>query len=367
MAIDLNKSNVSESLPAELSSEVWAKAVKDSVVLQLAQRMTLPGNGVEVPIITGEPTATWTTETGKIETSKPTFTTKTMRGYKVSMIVPFSNEFKRDLNSLYSAIIDRAPQALGRAIDQTVFGIKTAPGEGFATLKDCAKIDASAGLDWAKLVSADAKIAEADGEANAWVLSPSAKSQLLTATDTTGRPLYVSNMTTDGAMPALLGQPTYFTKNITGGNVIGCLGDWTSAVVGIVEDIKMSVSDQASVTIDGQNVNLFEHEMFAVKFVMEIGFQTKFDDHFVLLTGSGSVSDDPEGVVDGNIEWADTWEQMKKNEIIDAIVKLWNNGRDDNSIHAHVYEGCNLTKSEIIDRVKQYYAAPIEVRSLLGE
>lgn len=365
MAIDLNKSNVSESLPAELSSEVWAKAVKDSVVLQLAQRMTLPGNGVEVPIITGEPTATWTTETGKIETSKPTFTTKTMRGYKVSMIVPFSNEFKRDLNSLYSAIIGRAPQALGRAIDQTVFGIKTAPGEGFATLKDCAKIDATAGLDWAKLVSADAKIAEADGEANAWVLSPSAKSQLLTATDTTGRPLYVSNMTTDGAMPALLGQPTYFTKNITGGNVIGCLGDWTSAIVGIVEDIKMSVSDQASVTIDGQSVNLFEHEMFAVKFVMEIGFQTKFDDHFVLLTnGDSSSPSGDEGIVDGNIEWEETWEQMKKNEIIDAFEVLFRHGYDSHDCYNQIVK--LPTKTEIIECISAYYSRPADIRGYVS-
>ena len=52
--IDENRGSNSITLPADLSKGVWAKAVEESAVMQLAERVNLPGNGLAIPVITGD-------------------------------------------------------------------------------------------------------------------------------------------------------------------------------------------------------------------------------------------------------------------------------------------------------------------------
>lgn len=274
------------ALPAEVSAEIWSKTIEESAIMQLANRRTLPGAGVEVQLITGDPTASWVAEADKIPSSAPQLEKKTIKGYKLGVIVPFSNEFRRDKAALYDEMVSRVPRALGQAFDATVFGNKTKPGELFDTLSDATAVDIETSV-WEGLVTADAAIATGDGILNGWVMSPKAKSLLLTATDTIGRPLFV-NPTQDKSVPQLLGNPTYVKKGVYAAGTpdqLGVAGDWTSAYYGVVEDIKFSISDQSTLTIDGEAVNLWENDMFAVRFVFEAGFRAKFLDHFVKLTG----------------------------------------------------------------------------------
>jgi len=48
--------------------------------------------------------------------------------------------------------------------------------------------------------------------------------------------------------------------------------------------MQTSISDQASITIDGKQVNLWEHNMFAVRIEIEVGFRIRDINRFVLLT-----------------------------------------------------------------------------------
>ena len=63
--IDLNRTSagVSALLPKEISSEIWANAVNDSLIMRTARRINLPGSGVTIPLITGDVTASWVNET----------------------------------------------------------------------------------------------------------------------------------------------------------------------------------------------------------------------------------------------------------------------------------------------------------------
>ena len=63
--IDLNRTSAgaAELLPKEISQEIWANAVNDSVIMQAARRINLPGSGVTIPIITGDAEAGWVNET----------------------------------------------------------------------------------------------------------------------------------------------------------------------------------------------------------------------------------------------------------------------------------------------------------------
>ena len=53
---DVNRTSSIE-LPSEVSSEIIAKTLEESAIMRLARQITLPGRGLTIPVITGEPTA----------------------------------------------------------------------------------------------------------------------------------------------------------------------------------------------------------------------------------------------------------------------------------------------------------------------
>ena len=56
-------------------------------------------------------------------------------------------------------------------------------------------------------------------------------------------------------------------------NKVGIAGDWTQAMYGTVEGVQIRFADQTSLTIGNQQVNLWEHNMFAVRAEIEVGFR----------------------------------------------------------------------------------------------
>ena len=94
--VDVNRGTAGIELTPEQSQEIWSAAEYSSAVMQLATPTYLPGSGVSVPIITGEPEAEWVDETDEKPVSRPTFGDKIMTPYTAAVIVPFSNQFRRD-------------------------------------------------------------------------------------------------------------------------------------------------------------------------------------------------------------------------------------------------------------------------------
>lgn len=265
---DINRSNI--TLPADVSAEIIQKTQDASAVMSFARRVTLPGRGVAIPVITGDPDAEWVAETGKKPVSNSTLSTKILQPYKLAVIETFSMEFVRDAKALYDALVARLPLALAQKFDATVFGNVTAPGSNFDTLG--AVTAQSLGSDaYAALVAADTDIASNGGIANGWVIAPQGKGKLLGTVDTTGRPLFINNVA-DGGIPQILGASTKVAKAAYKDDTVdtlGFVGDWTQAIYGTVEGVQISISDQATVG----EINLWEQNMVAVRAEIEIGFR----------------------------------------------------------------------------------------------
>lgn len=265
---DLNRQSI--ALPTEISAEILSKTQEQSAVMQLARQIVLPGRGLTIPVITGDPEANWVAETGKKPVSNATLDKKIMQAYKLAVIETFSMEFIRDLPALYNELVKRLPLALAKKFDATVFGAGNAPGENFDTFK--AITAQEIGTDAYKgLVGADADIADHGGIMNGIVLAPQAKSVLLSAVDGNKRPLFI-NSVAEGAIPMVLGAKTLTSKGayVAGSpNTVGVAGDWTKALYGTVEGVQIAVSDQATVG----EVNLWEQNMVAVRAEIEIGFR----------------------------------------------------------------------------------------------
>jgi len=289
--ISTNRTDI--TLPADVAKEILQKTQTQSAVMTLARQIALPGRGTAIQVITGDPEASWVDETDKKPVSNPSLSTKVMQPYKLAVIVPFSDEFARDIPSLYDALVSRLPLALAMKFDATVFN-GAAPGSNFDTFAAITKqsIDAGGanGSFYKALVAADADIAAHGGILNGFAMSAQAKSEMLDAEDSTHRPIFI-NSVAEGAIPRLLGAPVVYSKGIYGaGNaasgtsgssgyvpakadMLGVAGDWTQALYGTVEGVKIDMSNQATLTISDQAVNLWERNMFAVRAEIEVGFR----------------------------------------------------------------------------------------------
>lgn len=274
--IQTNRTNI--SLPTSVSDFILQKTQEDSAIMSLATKIELPGKGLTIPIITSDPVAQWVDETDAKPVSNPGLSQKVMRGYTLSVIVPFSNQFRRDDGALFDALVARLPRVLAEKFDATVFGGE-APGSDFDVLTSV-HAESLVSSVYGGLVAADTDISLHGGISNGYAISPQMRGILLGALDGENRPLFVNNVS-EGAIPMILGQPTKLTKGaFKSGSpaTVAFVGDWTKAMYGIVQGVDITITDQASLTLgDGSTLNLFQRNMFAVRAEIEVGFRADTD------------------------------------------------------------------------------------------
>ena len=307
MASGQNVNRTYIELPMEVAREILQKTQDSSAIMRLAQKVELPGDGKVIPMITGDPTPTWVTETGSKPVDFPTFNKKLMQAHKLAVIVPFSNEFRRDRRSLYDACVNRLPKVLAKEYDETCFfGPKSGTLANFTNFSavTAQQLDANGKTAYDGLVAADIDISEEGGTVDGYVFSPQGRGILLGAQDTTKRPLFIDSVS-DGTVPRILGAPTYFVKAAYKAgaaadgsdpavpDIVGFAGDWTHAMWGTVEGVKIDISDQATLTYTDTNsnqtvtINLWQQNMFAVRAEIEVGFAAETD-YFNMLTRTHS-------------------------------------------------------------------------------
>lgn len=297
--IQTNRTATGVLLPAEVSSQIWQDAQAASVVMQKASRIDLPGEGVDVQLITGDPSATWIGETDEISVGDSTFGSKSIRPRKVALIELFSNEFKRDLPALYAALAERLPKTIATAYDQKVFHT-AAEANAFDSLAGAQALELGVGTGGAsvydEIVEIDSAIYEANGTPDGYVFAPKARKTLLSAKDLDERPLLLNSLTESRSVPTLLGVDVEYAAAAykagaagTPGTAetLGYVGEWAgNAFWGAVQDIRVEVSTDATVNKGGTNYNLFQRDMFALRVVAHLGFAVRDLDKFVRIEGT---------------------------------------------------------------------------------
>lgn len=286
MAINTNRQTTGVALPQSVSDQVIQGISENSAVMQLANNLSIPGPGVTLDVVTGDPTPGWVAETDEKPVSDPGIGNKKMVPYMLAVIVPFSNQFRRDKDTLYNTIIDRIPNALARKYDATVLN-GDAPGENFDTLAAATAVDIAADV-YKGLVTAKTGVALAGGEATGWILAPQAESILLSAVDGNKRPLFISNAQTEGSTDSLLAISAYYRQAAYKAgtpNTVGFVGDFSRAYTGMVGSVNIEIADQATITSGDININLWQRNMFAVRAEVEVGFVAQTD-YFAKLTAT---------------------------------------------------------------------------------
>lgn len=267
------------ALPARVSEKIIANALEESAVLRLVDnKIRIKHAGEAIPVIAGDPTA-YVVGEGQVKTnSDSTLATVTMKPKTFAVIEAFSNQFRDDNEALYQELVARLPRVIAQKFDDEVFHGTTSAN--FHTLGAVTAISLSSGTaPWSQLVSARAAVEAADGELTAWALANQGITALLGEVDGASRPLFIGGDTAIGGIGAIAGSPVVKAKaayEAGSPNIIGYAGDWSNAVVGIARDVNIAISDEATLTVTGGTLNLFESNMFAVRCEFTLGFITGF-------------------------------------------------------------------------------------------
>lgn len=286
--IDLNRTSTNVLLPKEVSSEIWANTQEESLIMRLAQNRTMPGAGLSIQTITGDAVADWVDETDEKPVSRATLGQKTVTPYKLAVIEPFSDEFRRDLPGLYAELARRLPNALAKKLDETVFH-GTAPGSGFDVLSSSAGITIDGTNTYSDFLSAVTAVGTAGGRLSGWALSPQAEALAMGVLDGMGRPLFIPSVNDSSSVGSILGRPIVVSKTAYNNptdpavDTLGFAGDWSAAFIGTVEGVKIDVSNQATLTDGATTLNLWQRNMFAIRAEVEVAFWVKNPAYFVKL------------------------------------------------------------------------------------
>lgn len=285
-------SDFSGFLKPELAEAYFEDARKASVVQSLVRQVPLGASGVDIPVVTSKPTAAWVAEGGKKPATKGGMSLKSLSPKKIAAIAVVSAEVVRANPGNYMEIFRQdIAEAFATAFDAaTLHGTNTPFGAGShiaATTKAVTLgtatqatggmyADVNAGLS---LLAADQK------RLTGFAFDPIAEPLFNAATDTAGRPLFNDGILEDASAPVrngrVLGRPAYIGEGVGAGDVVGFGGDWSKAVWGVVGGISYKVSTEAPVTIDGQLISAFEHNLVAILAEAEFGWLLHDAESFV--------------------------------------------------------------------------------------
>lgn len=304
-------------LTPEQSAPIFDRAARISVLQRLAPQVPLAANGKAVPVVTGKMTAGWVAEGGKKPASKGTMTLKTMAPQKLAAIAVVSAEVVRANPGGYvTSIRGQVAEAFATAFDNAGLYDRgpdgTAGGGPFSTwiaqttkaVEIGTTTKANGGI-YGDLVAGLELLVNDGKRLRGFALDDRIEPKLLGAVDNNGRPLFVDTPLdeTTAAMfeanqvqPArpgrLIGRPSWMSEGIgepTPGTAsttytLGFGGDWSQAAWGVVGGITYDVSTQATVTINGQLVSLWENNLMAIRAEAEYGWLVNDPQAFVEYT-----------------------------------------------------------------------------------
>lgn len=306
-------SDFSGFIPAEISAPIFERAARMSVMMQLGRQVDLGFAGKSIPVVTGRPVAGWTAEGAKKPATQGTMTLASMVPKKLAAILVVSMETVRANPGQYvTSAREQLAEAFAIAFDYATFHNLGGDGTGtgpFATYVDQTtksqelggSAQASGGVYQDLVGAAQEIIADTDASGRRYRFTGSAldvqmEMRLRGAVDTSGRPIW-SDLPLDQDAPALnvrgslLGRPSFLGEGVADASntVLGYLGDFSQVAWGAVGGISFSVSDQATVTINGSLVSLWEQNLVAIRAEAEYGFVMPDADAFVQLRNdSGS-------------------------------------------------------------------------------
>ena len=278
--------------PAQ-AQNYFEKARYASSVMQLARQVPLGASGQEIIVPTGKATAGWVTEGQKKPTTETSIGVKGFTPHKIAAISVVSAEVVRANPGNYMTLLqDEIAQSFAEAFDAAALH---GDGPFAASVSDTTKSVSLAPSAYDGVVGALDALAKDGKKLNGFAFDRVVEATFLGEKDGVDRPLFVDTPlenTASAVTPGrIIGRSSFLGDGVAKGDVVGFAGDWSQLVWGTVGGIKFDVSTQATVTLDGSLVSLFENNLVAIRAEAEYGLLINDVESFVSITnteGAGS-------------------------------------------------------------------------------
>ena len=306
-------SDFSGFLNAEQSAPIFDMARRISAVQRLSRQVPLGANGKAVPVTTGKMSAGWVAEGTQKPASNGTMTLKTIEPKKIAAIAVVSAEVIRANPGGYvDQIRPQIAEAFAGAFDRAALRDEgpdgTAGGGPFSTYvgQTTKAVELGTGTTAYNDVVAGLSLLTADGKKlRGFALDDRVEPIFLDELDANNRPIFIDSpldettaamFAANDAQPArpgrLIGRPSWFAEGVGADTPaaasttyhLGYGGDWTQCAWGVVGGISYKVSTEATVTINGSLVSLFENNLVAILGEAEYGFLCNDPESFVAYT-----------------------------------------------------------------------------------
>jgi len=287
-------SDFSGFLNPTISQPYFDEARKRSSVMQLARQIPLGINGQEIPYSVSKATASWVSEGAQKPATESAIALKSITPHKIAAISVVSAEVVRANPGNYMNILrDDIAEAFAIAFDNAVLHGTSSP---FADAIDDTAHTVSFGTTtqdnggvYGDVVAGLSALVNDGKKLTGFAFDRVVEPVFLSGVDGNGRPLFVETPladTTAAVTPGrLIGRPAFLGDNVSdGAGVVGYGGDWSQVVWGAVGGISYKVSTEATVTVGGSLVSLFENNLVAILAEAEYGCLVNDPDAFVQFT-----------------------------------------------------------------------------------
>lgn len=270
--------------PAQ-AQNYFEKARYASSVMQLARQVPLGPSGQEIVVSTGKAQAGWVSEAGRKPSTETSIGVKSFTPHKIAAISVVSAEVVRANPGNYMQLLqDEVAQSFAEAFDAAALH---GAGPFSASVSDTTKTQAMTS-PYDGVVGALRQLAQDGKKLSGFAFDRVVEADFLGEKDGVDRPLFVDTpleSTASVITPGrVIGRPAFLGDGIAADDVVGFAGDWSQLVWGTVGGIKFDVSTQATVTLDGQLVSLFENNLVAIRAEAEYGLLINDVEAFVALT-----------------------------------------------------------------------------------
>lgn len=286
---------VTGQIPQEQATLVLKEFMQQAAITKLAKYEPMTKPEKKFTYLASGPGAYWVGEGEKIQTSKATWLQATMKTKKLGVIIPVSKEFLTyTVSDFFNQIRPAIAESFAIKFDQAaLFGINSPFGTGVSVFEKASaagnKVELnSIGNLYDELNAVMALLEDADKDANGFTTTRRFRQKLRGAKDQNGLPIF--NDAKAGATSEALGLPIGYVDSkswdYTKAELLAA--DWNYTRYSVLQGIEYKISEEATLTTvedeNGDPINLFERDMFALRATMQVGFLTLSDDAFAALT-----------------------------------------------------------------------------------
>lgn len=286
------------NIPSEEGTLVLKEFLSQSVVAQLAKPEPMTKPVKKFTYLASGPGAYWVGEAEKIQTSKATWLQAELVAKKIGVIIPVSKEFlKYSVKDFFAQMRPAIAEAFYTKFDQAaIFGLNSPYASGMSVWE---RVQASNNYIqqgtgdtlYTDLNDLLALVEDGDNDPNGFTTTRRFRKDLRGTVDANKLPIF--NDPKGGAIASALGLPVGFAsaKSWDFDKAALITGDWDFARYGVLQDIEYAVSEDATLTTildeNGDPINLFERDMFALRATMHVAFMTLKEDAFGALLPLG--------------------------------------------------------------------------------